>query len=222
MMRLVNADGSEAEMCGNGLRCVGLYLHSIGKFTDSVSIDTITSRDGIEISLNASDPDNLLFRVRMFKPILLPSRIPTTLGKEAAIEEPLATSNGTMSFTCVSMGNPHAVTFVDEVCDLKLEVIGRTIETHPAFPRRTNVEFVKMLDEKRARVRVWERGCGETMACGSGACAVAVASILTKRGADRMEVILNGGSLVIEWAGGESPVYMTGTAKRVFEGLLDI
>ncbi|MDZ7815969.1 MAG: diaminopimelate epimerase [Planctomycetota bacterium] len=162
-----------------------------------------------------------MYRVRMPRPVLLPSLIPTTLGKDRAIDEPLATPIGVLDITCVSMGNPHAVVFHDEVDNLDLDVVGSAIETHPAFPRRTNVEFVQLVSPRKACVRVWERGCGETMACGSGACAVAVASKLVGRGEEKMEIVLMGGSLFIEWAGGDEPVFMTGTAHRSFSGKID-
>ncbi len=218
MMRLLNADGSESEMCGNGLRCIGLFLHEEGG-AGPFAVQTLAGLTRIEYAGEKGGREQ--FRVEMGAPVLKASLVPTSLGNERAIEQPLATPLGEMRFTCVSMGNPHAVAFVDDPESLDLTEIGRHIENHPAFPRRTNVEFARVIGPGKVRVRVWERGCGETEACGSGACAVAVAANLTARVVGDAEIVLNGGSLFIEWAGEGHPVYMTGPARRVFNGSIN-
>ncbi len=218
-MRLLNADGSEAEMCGNGLRCIGCYLRRLGERSEEMRIETLAGP--VLLSWRGEEGLRCLFRVDMGEPVLKASLVPTTLGSDTAVEEPLAVPSGVMRFTCVSMGNPHAVAFVDDTASLDLPLLGPAVERHPAFPRRTNVEFARPLGDGRFEVRVWERGAGETKACGSGACAVAVAAALTGRGAPRCEINMPGGRLLVEWKGGGSSVFLTGPAGIVFHGTLD-
>ncbi|MFA4987506.1 MAG: diaminopimelate epimerase [Candidatus Brocadiia bacterium] len=220
MMRVINADGSESEMCGNGIRCVALCMSFLGEISEVHRIQTLAGI--LDVECISTEADQAMFRVNMGRPILKPALIPTTLGDVKAVDQALATPIGIAMFTCVSMGNPHAVTFVDSLDKLDIAAIGPAIENHPAFPRRTNVEFALMESHSQARVRVWERGSGETMACGTGACAVAVAANITSRGSKSMDVILPGGKLRIDWDGGEEPVFMTGPARISYSGVMRI
>ncbi len=220
-MRIWNADGSEAEMCGNATRCVGKYAyeHSLVK-KETI---TLSTKGGIKVLALDLDKQEKVCSVRvdMGKPRLKPSEIPLKLDMDQAVEEELSAAGQSWQFTAVSMGNPHCVIFVPEVEDLPLSQIGPPIEKHQLFPERTNVEFVKVLGPQRLRMRVWERGSGETMACGTGASATAVAAVLcglAKKGTP-ITIVLNGGELEIEWAL-DDHVYMTGPATEVFTGQL--
>lgn len=216
-MRMFNADGSEAEMCGNGIRCVAKYLYDHGLARKPrLTIDT--GRGVLALDLEAKNGKVERVRVDMGEPILESDRIPTTLPGNPPVDVPLTWPDTVYHVTCVSMGNPHCVTFVPEITDSLVHVIGPQIEHHPAFPRRTNVEFVKVNRPDDVRVRVWERGSGETMACGTGACAVAVAGVLTGRTQRRITAHLPGGDLELEWAEADGHVYMTGPAVEVFQG----
>jgi len=215
-MRMYNADGSEAEMCGNAVRCVAkfVYDHGIAK-KDELQIET---GRGV-LTLQCSTSSGLVDRVRvnMDQPILTSSEIPTTLPGDPPVKAPLQIGDRTLEVTCVSMGNPHAVTFVDEVSDDWVLNIGPQVEVHEAFPRKINAEFIQVLSPTETRMRVWERGSGETLACGTGACAAVVAGVLAGVNERRVTVHLRGGDLEIEWAeSGE--VYMTGPATEVFSG----
>lgn len=215
-MRMYNADGSEAEMCGNAVRCVAkfVYDHGIAK-KEELQIET---GRGV-LTLQCSTSNGLVDRVRvnMDQPILTSAEIPTTLPGDPPVNAPLQIGDRTLEVTCVSMGNPHAVTFVDEVSDDWVLSIGPQVEVHEAFPRKINAEFIEVLSPTETRMRVWERGSGETLACGTGACAAVVAGVLAGVNERRVTVHLRGGDLEIEWAeSGE--VYMTGPATEVFSG----
>lgn len=222
-----NADGSVAEMCGNGIRCFAKFVVDHGLVSpdaSSVRVETGLGVYGIDI-VRTDDGTLALATVDMGEPILAPALIPTVLGCEAP-EDPvidcrLETTAGPIRVSCVSMGNPHCVLFVDDVETAPVHELGPEIETHPAFPNKTNVEFVQIMDGDRLSVRVWERGVGETLACGTGACAATVAAALTCRGGRDATVELPGGELRVRWdpAG---RVFMTGPAEEVFTGRLVI
>ncbi|HVK14500.1 MAG TPA: diaminopimelate epimerase [Gemmataceae bacterium] len=215
-MRMFNADGSESEMCGNGLRCVAKYVydHGIAR-KDHLTIET--GRGILAVDLEVSGGKAKRVRVNMGEPILDAEKIPTLLKGDPPKEAELLVEGEAFAFTCVSMGNPHAVAFVPEITDRLVHQIGPIVEKHEAFPRRVNVEFVKVNSRTDADMRVWERGSGETLACGTGACAVAVAGILTDRFDRKVTIHLVGGDLEIEW-GADNHVYKTGPAVEVFSG----
>jgi len=213
-MRMFNADGSESEMCGNGVRCVAKYVHDHGIACKN-TLQIETGRGVLAIELEIANQKVRRARVDMGEPILDPARIPTTLpGNPNA---PLDLGDCRLSVTCVSMGNPHCVTFVEELNDHWVLSVGPRIETDSHFPRRVNAEFVQVLSPSEARMRVWERGSGETLACGTGACAVCVAGALTGRTGRNVRVHLPGGDLEIHWAQ-DNHVYLTGPAVEVFSG----
>ena len=216
-MRMFNADGSYAEMCGNGIRCVAKYVHDYGLASgDTLSIMTAGKRYDLQLILKAGKVDRV--RVDMGEPILKAAAIPTTLPGDPPIDVPLEIGGRRPAVTCVSMGNPHCVTFVDDVTDELVLGLGPKIETDSRFPKRTNVEFVQVLNRETVRQRTWERGSGETWACGSGACAVCVAGVLTGRTERRITSKLLGGDLQLEWSEGDNHIYMTGPAVEVFTG----
>ena len=218
-MRMFNADGSEAEMCGNGLRCVAKYVydHGIAK-KDRLAIET--GRGVLTVDLEVESGKVRRARVDMGEPILEAAKIPTTLVGNPPIEQTIrygSEANDVLAVTCVSMGNPHAVAFMNELTDKLVLGVGPLVEKHDAFPRKVNVEFVKINSRTDANMRVWERGSGETLACGTGACAVAVAGIVTGRFDRKVTIHLFGGDLEIEW-GRDNHVYKTGPAVEVFGG----
>ena len=222
-MRMFNADGSECEMCGNGIRCVAKYLYDFG----IVCRDVLTIESGgkvLTLQLTIENGKMKLARVDMGEPILSPEQVPTLLrspnGDPCArvVEVPMTVAGKTFAVTAVSMGNPHCVIFVDELSDDWVLGTGPNIEIDPMFPRRVNVEFVQVVSPTELRMRVWERGSGETLACGTGACAVAVAGVLSGRSERRVRVLLLGGGLDIEWSESDHHVYMTGPATTVFTG----
>ena len=216
-MRMFNADGSPSEMCGNGIRCVAKYVYDHGICRrDELRI----ASGGRVLSLALEVKSGVVHRVRvdMGEPILSAAQIPTTLPGDPVQNVPLTVGDRKLQVTCVSMGNPHCVTFVDEITDKLVHEIGPRIENAPEFPSRTNVEFVKVLGRNRVRQRTWERGSGETLACGTGASAVCVAGVLTDRTDRRITVELVGGELDIEWSASENHVFMTGPAVEVFSG----
>ena len=216
-MRMYNADGSRGEMCGNGIRCVAKYVYDYG-LTDQTSI-SVETLGGIKyLDLTVEHGKVSLVKVDMGTPILEPSRIPVAASGTRVVDEPLEVEGKVYHMTCVSMGNPHTVIFMDDVAGLDLEKIGPSFENHERFPNRVNTEFVKVLDQNTVEMRVWERGSGETLACGTGACAVAVASILNGYTEDQVTVRLLGGDLEIFWDREADKVYMTGPAKVVFDG----
>lgn len=221
-MRIFNADGSEAKMCGNGIRCFAKYVYAKG-LTDKteLKIDTLS---GIKtIWLTVVDGEVQLVRVEMGSPELVPAKIPVKYDGETMINKPIRVDGEEWKVTCVSMGNPHCITFVDDVDGMNLEKIGPSFEHHEIFPDRVNTEFVRKIDDTTVQMRVWERGSGETWACGTGASAVAAACILNdvvKQ--DKVHVKLRGGDLDIEWDRAANQIYMTGTATFVFDGVVEI
>ena len=231
-MEMYNADGSRGEMCGNGIRCVAKYVYDYG-LTDKTSI-SVETLGGIKyLDLTVEDGKVVLVKVDMGKPELAAVNIPILMegyekgaGEEGTVVDAPITVNGKeYHMTGVSMGNPHAVVYIDDldsVKDLEIEKIGPDFEKHERFPKRINTEFVRVLDRHTVEMRVWERGSGETMACGTGACAVAVASILNGLTDDEVTVKLLGGDLQIEWDKTVGRVYMTGPATVVFDGEIDI
>ena len=217
-MRIFNSDGSEAEMCGNGIRCCAAYVKKM-KLSGRRSL---TFKTGAGI-ITTGFLKNGTIRVTMGKPVLSAPHIPTMKVSGRVVMEDLHVDRMLFKITAVSMGNPHAVIFDEHLTDELVQVWGRKIEVHPFFPRKTNVEFVKILSEKEIRVRVWERGCGETPACGTGACASMVAGVINKKLGNSVTVRLPGGDLLVEWDGKETgPVYMTGPANVTFKGCVEI
>jgi diaminopimelate epimerase len=217
-MRMYNVDGSEAEMCGNGIRCVAKYVydHAIAKKPE---LKIETGRGVLTLQLfPGADGKIEKVRVNMGPPILDAAKIPTTLPGSPPKDVPLDVAGKTLSVTCISTGNPHCVTFVDEVHDDWVLRIGPLIEKHPAFPRKVNAEFIHVVSPREFVMRVWERGSGETQACGTGACAAAVAGMVTGRLERKVLAHLPGGDLELEWPTDEAPVFMTGPATEVFSG----
>jgi diaminopimelate epimerase len=216
-MRMFNADGSEAEMCGNGVRCVAKYVYDHG-LVRKPTLTVETGRGVLTLDLETSGGVVRQVRVDMGEPILEAERVPTTLSGSPVVNVPLDVAGQQFAVTCVSMGNPHCVIFVPEITDALVLGVGPQIEKHSAFPRRTNVEFVRVNRPDDVMMRVWERGSGETLACGTGACAVAVAGVLTGRSARKVTVHLTGGDLQLEWSERDNHVYMMGPAVEVFSG----
>ena len=217
-MEMYNADGSRGEMCGNGIRCVAKYVYDYG-LTDKTSISVETLAGIKYLDLTVEDGKVVLVKVDMGKPMLRPEEVPVVSEKEEVIDEPITVDGQEYRMTCVSMGNPHAVIFMDDIEHLEIEKIGPKFEHHERFPNRVNTEFVKVLDRHTASMRVWERGSGETLACGTGACAVAVACILGGYTENKVTVKLLGGDLLIEWDREQNKIYMTGPAEVVFDGV---
>lgn len=217
-MEMYNADGSRGEMCGNGIRCVAKYVYDYG-LTDKTSI-SVETLGGIKyLDLTVQDGKVKLVKVNMGRPELAPSKVPVAAEGDRAVDEPITVDGKEYRMTCVSMGNPHAVIFTDrDIRELPLEEIGPKFENHERFPKRVNTEFVRVLDRRTAEMRVWERGSGETLACGTGACAVAVACVLNGLTEDEVTVGLLGGDLQIKWDRENDIVYMTGPAEVVFDG----
>jgi diaminopimelate epimerase len=216
-MRMFNADGSEAEMCGNGVRCVAKYVYDHG-LVRKPTLSVETGRGVVTLELEIAGGAVRQVQVDMGEPILEAARIPTLLSGDPPINAPLSLPKGKFQPTCVSMGNPHCVIFVETLADDMLLATGPRIERHDVFPRRTNVEFVRVNRPDDVTVRVWERGSGETLACGTGACAVAVAGLLTGRTGRRVTAHLRGGDLKIFWSETDNHVYLTGPAVEVFAG----
>lgn len=217
-MEVYNADGSRGEMCGNGIRCVAKYVYDYG-LTDKTSISVETLAGIKYLDLTVEDGKVVLVKVDMGKPMLRPEEVPVVSEKEEVIDEPITVDGQEYRMTCVSMGNPHAVVFIDQdVKEFPLETVGVKFENHERFPKRVNTEFVNVLDRHTAQMRVWERGSGETLACGTGACAVAVACALNGLTEDEVTVKLLGGDLQIKWDREKNTVYMTGPAEVVFDG----
>lgn len=218
-MDMYNLDGSQGAMCGNGIRCVAKYAYDYG-IVDKTSI-SVATKSGIKyLNLTVKDGKVSTVKVNMGSPILNAKEVPFVSEKEEVINEPIEVNGETYHITAVSMGNPHGIVFMDEVDNLEIEKIGPHFENHVCFPDRVNTEFVKVIDNHTVQMRVWERGSGETLACGTGACAVAVASILNGHvdGEVPVTVKLLGGDLEIYWDRKENLVYMTGPATTVFDG----
>lgn len=222
-MEMYNMDGSRSEMCGNGIRCVAKFVYDKG-LTDQTSISIISGGSVKYLELNAENGKASTVKVNMGAPMLKAADIPVIFEKEEeeVIAEKIEVAGNTYEMTCVSMGNPHAVVFMEDVAGLDIEAIGPLFENHERFPRRTNTEFVKVIDKNNVEMRVWERGTGETLACGTGACATLVACVLNGLTEDEATVKLLGGSLQIKWDRQENLIYMTGPATTVFEGEVEI
>ena len=215
-MRIFNSDGSEPEMCGNGIRCLAQFIADL-EGADAKPEYRIHTLAGVIIPKLEGEGK---VKVDMGMPQLLAAQIPTTLAQaeQKAIAVPLQVAGQSWEVTCVSMGNPHCITFVEDVAAIPLEAIGPQFEHHPAFPQRTNTEFIQVVRPDYLKMRVWERGAGVTLACGTGACAAVVAAVLTGKSDRKATVELPGGCLEIEWAQQDQRVYMTGPAERVFRG----
>ncbi len=245
-MDMYNADGSQSEMCGNGIRCVGKYVYDYG-LTDKeeISVETLAGIKYLKFRIereNATDRGKVsLVTVNMGAPILVPAEVPVDITKaddysqvmanavdgdfetENVIRNyPLTVLDNTYRITCVSMGNPHCVSFVEDTDNFPLDEVGSVFESHPVFPRRVNAEFVQIVNRTYAKMRVYERGTGETLACGTGTCASVVAAILNGLTEDEVTVSLLGGELIIRWDREENIVYMTGPARVVFDGVIEI
>lgn len=220
-MEMYNADGSQGEMCGNGIRCVAKYVYDY-KLTDKTSISVETLAGIKYLDLTIENEKAVQIKVNMGSPILTPAEIPVVSLGDQVVNEPIEVAGKTYHMTCVSMGNPHAVIYMEDVKGLDLEKIGPDFEKHERFPKRINTEFAKVIDKKTIEMRVWERGSGETLACGTGACATAVASILNGFTDHEVTIRLLGGDLKVEWNQVENKVYMTGPAEIVFEGEIRI
>lgn len=216
-MEMYNADGTRAEMCGNGIRCVGKYVYDHG-MTDKTSI-TVESFGKVKyLDLTVENGKVVKVKVNMGKPELTAKEVPVVSENEQVIDEEIIVKGKSYRMTCVSMGNPHAVVFMDDVEHLAIEEIGPYFENHERFPNRTNTEFVQVIDDGHVKMRVWERGTGETLACGTGCCATAVACVLNHLTGEHVTVQVLGGEIEIYWDQKENLVYMTGPAVTVFEG----
>lgn len=217
-MEMYNADGSRSEMCGNGMRCVGKYIYDYG-LTDKTEV-TVESAGAIKYLTLYPGADGKIERIRvnMGAPILKAADVPVVSENETVVDETITVLGKDYKMTCVSMGNPHAVVFMDGVKELDIEAIGPSFENHERFPRRTNTEFVQIIDRSHVLMRVWERGTGETLACGTGCCATVVACILNGLTDNKVDVEVLGGHIEIEWNREENLVYMTGPAKVSFDG----
>ena len=220
-MHIYNADGSEAEMCGNGIRCVAKYVYD-HHLTDKTEITVETGAGILTLILFPENGKVQQVRVDMGEPILEPSQIPVVADGDKVIDEPIEVGGKTWNMTCVSMGNPHAVVFVDDTASFPLETYGPLFENHERFPKRTNTEFVQIISRTEANMRVWERGSAETWACGTGTCACVMACILNGKTEDKVLVHLRGGDLTIEYDRESNHVFMTGPATEVFSGEIAI
>lgn len=241
-MEMYNKDGSRGRMCGNGIRCVGKYVYDHGMTNGKTEITVESFGEVKKLELSCRDGKMLTARVNMGRPILEAAKIPVLSEKSPVIDEPIEAAGRTWRMTCVSMGNPHDVIFVEDedlkacglrdengelladgdIRNLDLEKIGPQFEYHPCFPERTNTEFVQVMDRGHVNMRVWERGSGETLACGTGCCATAVACVLNGKTDRKVEVNLLGGKLLIEWDETTDDIYMTGPAETVFDGTVEI
>ena len=216
-MRMFNADGSEAEMCGNGIRCVAKYVFDHG-IARKPTLELETGRGVLTVDLEVTDGKAERVTVNMGTPILRAADIPTTLPGDPPVDVEFSAGGATYRGTCVSMGNPHVTIYVDDVAAVPLEAVGPPLETAAVFPRRINVHFVQVHSPSEVTMRTWERGSGVTLACGTGACAVAVAGVLTGRTGRALLAHLPGGDLRLEWREADGCVYMTGPAAEVFSG----
>lgn len=221
MMDMYNYDGSRAQMCGNGIRCVAKYVYD-NKLTNKKHLQIETLSGVRDLELTVVDGEVTLVTVDMGKPVLKPSLIPVISDKEIVVREPVTVGDTIYEVTCVSMGNPHAVVFVDDTKNLPIETIGPLFEHHEMFPERVNTEFVHVIDRSHIKMRVWERGAGETLACGTGACACVIACILNGFTDHEVTVSLLGGDLTIRYDEKLDRVFMTGPAVKVFDGEIDL
>ncbi|OBA05566.1 diaminopimelate epimerase [Paenibacillus polymyxa] len=217
-MRIINSDGSEAEQCGNAIRCAAKYVYDNKHINrEQITIETLGA--GVQqVELTVENGTVRMVKVDMGEPILEGLKIPTTLDLTSVINEPIEAGGSGFRFTAVSMGNPHCVIYVEDAPSFELEALGPKLECHPLFPKKTNVEFATVRSRKHIDMRVWERGAGPTLACGTGACATLVASVLNGYSDRRAIVSLKGGDLDIEWSVDDNHIYMTGPAEIVFEG----
>jgi diaminopimelate epimerase len=219
-MEMYNADGSRGEMCGNGIRCVGKYVFESGRARrNPLRVDSDAGTKRLDLHLRDGRVESVT--VDMDAPILDGPKIPVT-AESQVIDAPLRVGERDWRITCLSMGNPHCVVFLDDVAGLDLERLGPTFEHHPFFPERVNTEFVRVVSPRELIMRVWERGSGETAACGTGACAVLVAAVLNRHAERRATVHLNGGDLEIEWRESDGHVLMTGPAEEVYRGTFEV
>lgn len=216
-MNIYNADGSQAEMCGNGIRCVAKYVYDYG-LTDKTEISVETLAGIKYLRLQVENGKVASVEVNMGAPILELKEIPVAVEESPVVNVPVEVKGKIYHMTCVSMGNPHAIIFMNNVKDLDIAAIGPYFENHTVFPKRTNTEFVEVLDRNTVNMRVWERGSDETLACGTGACATTVACILNDKTENEVTVHLLGGDLKIRWDREANQVYMTGPATVVFDG----
>jgi diaminopimelate epimerase len=222
MMRIMNSDGSEAEQCGNAIRCVAKYVYDRGLTDKSqVTIETIGA-GAQKVELTVEHGKAVKVKVDMGAPILKGLQVPTTVDEDQVVDYPIEVDGREFRFTAVSMGNPHCVIYVDDAVSFDLHTWGPKLEKHPMFPRKVNVEFATVKTRDYADMRVWERGAGPTLACGTGACATLVSSVLNGL-TDRTAVVsLKGGELLIEWNEADNHVYMTGPAQEVYTGKLSV
>ena len=220
-MEMYNADGSRSEMCGNGMRCVGKYVYDYG-LTDQTEFSVVSAGKVKYLTLTVEDGKAAQIRVNMGSPILTPAEIPVVAEGETVIREPITVLDKKYEMTCVSMGNPHAVVFVDDTASFPVNEVGPYFENHEKFPNRTNTEFVQVVDKNHIKMRVYERGTGETLACGTGCCASAVACVLNGLTDTEVDVEVLGGVVHIEWDREKNLVYMTGPAVTVFEGEIEV
>ncbi len=216
-MEMYNADGSRSEMCGNGMRCVGKYVYDYG-LTDKTEFSVVSAGKIKYLTLTIEDGKAVQIRVNMGEPILAPAEIPVIANSTPVMNEPITVLDKEYEMTCVSMGNPHAVVFVEDTASFPVNEIGPYFENHEKFPNRTNTEFVQVVDRNHINMRVYERGTGETLACGTGCCASVVACILNGLTDDTVYVNVLGGTVLVEWNRTENLVYMTGPAVTVFDG----
>lgn len=221
MMRIINADGSDGVMCGNGLRCLAKYVYE-KKIVDK-KIFKIQTTDGIlHQALYMEEQGEKIIEIEIGKPKLLPAQVPVKINKgEAVLNEPLNIEGKTIYISCLSLGNPHCVIFEENLEEIPVEEIGPIIENHSIFPERANVEFVKIIDKKNVKMIAWERGAGRTLACGSGACAALVAGVLNNLCDSAITVKLEGGDLKVRWKD-DGSVYLRGPCEEVFEGQLEV
>lgn len=228
-MEMYNADGSQSEMCGNGIRCVGKYVYDYG-LTDKeeISVETLAGIKYLKFVIDKKDASDrgtvAMVTVNMGEPIFTPAEVPVAIDKDLdkVVDYPVNIDGTSYNITCISMGNPHCITYVEDTDTFPLEEIGPKFESSPLFPRRVNAEFVQVVSRDYLKMRVWERGSGETLACGTGTCATVVASILNGLTEDEVTVRLLGGELIIKWDRETNLVYMTGPAKVVFDGVIEI
>ncbi|WP_449602284.1 diaminopimelate epimerase [Paenibacillus sp. Marseille-Q9583] len=222
MMRIMNSDGSEAEQCGNAIRCVSKYVYDHGLVnSEQIVIETIGAGEQ-KVTLNVKDGVVETVTVDMGEPVLSGLQIPVAIDTEPVLSERIESDGTEFKFTAVSMGNPHCVIYVEDAVSFDLATWGPKLEVHPLFPRKVNVEFATVLDRGRVDMRVWERGAGPTLACGTGACATLVSSVLNGLTDRAAWISLKGGDLFIEWNEEDNHVYMTGPAEVVFTGRVEI
>lgn len=219
-MEMYNADGSRGEMCGNGIRCVGKYVYDKG-LTDKITISVISAGKIKYLDMKVDQERVKSVKVNMGAPEFTAKNIPVICDRETAVNEPIIVAGKEYHMTCVSMGNPHAVVLLDDVEQLEIEKIGPYFEKHVRFPNRINTEFVRIIDRCHVQMRVWERGTGETLACGTGCCATVAACIVNGLTNNKVAVKVLGGEILIEWDRRENCIYMTGPAETVFDGEID-